>query len=205
MKEQMIEAFESQKFKVFSPFKCDISKDSNGNYVEDETIFAFAWFVRGYQAALSALSAVPANHSEDALKMVQAVNALAAQTGESPESITEWLTDKGGLTTLMLSHFGGKAQQPAQEPVLPKAIIMPSTLKEPIQVPVSEPTDLSVSWHVRKQPAQEPVKQEPYAYDVPTKFGTELAYAIYFTKYGNKLPEGAIPLYLEAQHHDRQQ
>lgn len=42
-------------------------------------------------------------------------------------------------------------------------------------------------------------EQEPYAYDVPTKDGTELAYAIYFTKYGNPLPEGAIPLYLELQ------
>jgi len=52
---------------------------------------------------------------------------------------------------------------------------------------------------IKSQPAQEPVKQEPYAYDVPTEDGTELAYAIYFTKYGNKLPEGAIPLYLEAQ------
>lgn len=38
-------------------------------------------------------------------------------------------------------------------------------------------------------------EQEPYAYDVPTTDGTELAYAIYFTKYNNPLPEGAIPLY----------
>jgi hypothetical protein len=50
-----------------------------------------------------------------------------------------------------------------------------------------------------QQPEQEPVKQEPYAYDVPTEDGTELAYAIYFTKYGRPIPEGAIPLYLEAQ------
>lgn len=48
------------------------------------------------------------------LKLVQAVNALAAQTGESPESIIEWLTDKGGLTTLMLSHFGGMQSQAQQ-------------------------------------------------------------------------------------------
>lgn len=49
------------------------------------------------------------------LKLVQAVNALAAQTGESPESIIEWLTDKGGLTQLMLSYFGGVSKQ-AQQP-----------------------------------------------------------------------------------------
>ena len=40
---------------------------------------------------------------------------------------------------------------------------------------------------------------EPYAYDVPTQDGTELAYAIYFTKYNNPLPEGAIPLYASQQ------
>lgn len=40
-------------------------------------------------------------------------------------------------------------------------------------------------------------EQEPYAYDVPTEDGTELAYAIYYTKYNNTLPEGAIPLYIE--------
>lgn len=40
-----------------------------------------------------------------------------------------------------------------------------------------------------------PSDAQPYAYDVPTKDGTELAYAIYFTKYNNPLPEGAIPLY----------
>lgn len=39
-------------------------------------------------------------------------------------------------------------------------------------------------------------EQEPYAYDVPTEDGTELAYAIYYTKYHNPLPEGAIPLYV---------
>ncbi|MBR7747417.1 hypothetical protein [Undibacterium baiyunense] len=42
-------------------------------------------------------------------------------------------------------------------------------------------------------------EEEPYAYDVPTKDGTELAYAIYFTKYNNPLPEGAIPLYASQQ------
>ena len=42
-------------------------------------------------------------------------------------------------------------------------------------------------------------EQEPYAYDVPTEDGTELAYAIYYTKYHNPLPEGAIPLYLQSQ------
>lgn len=61
------------------------------------------------ESAKAALSAVPANH-----KLTQAVNALAAQTGESPESITEWLCDKGGLTQLMLSHFGGMQSQAQQ-------------------------------------------------------------------------------------------
>ncbi len=42
-------------------------------------------------------------------------------------------------------------------------------------------------------------EQEPYAYAVPTVDGTELAYAIYFTKYNNPLPEGAIPLYASQQ------
>jgi len=46
-REAMQKAFEGQKFKVFSPFKCDISKNEDGNYVDDETIFAFAWFCRG--------------------------------------------------------------------------------------------------------------------------------------------------------------
>lgn len=46
-REAMQKAFECQKFKVFSPFKCDISKNENCDYVEDETIFAFAWFCRG--------------------------------------------------------------------------------------------------------------------------------------------------------------
>ena len=45
--EDMQKAFEDQKFKVFSPFKCDISKNEDGNYVDDTTIFAFAWFCRG--------------------------------------------------------------------------------------------------------------------------------------------------------------
>lgn len=44
-------------------------------------------------------------------------------------------------------------------------------------------------------------EEEPYAYDVPTKDGTELAYAIYFNKYNNPLPEGAIPLYASQQDH----
>lgn len=42
-------------------------------------------------------------------------------------------------------------------------------------------------------------EQDPYAYDVPTEDGTELAYAGYYGKYKNKLPEGAIPLYLKSQ------
>ena len=46
-REDMQKSFEGQKFKVFSPFKCDISKNEDGNYVDDTTIFAFAWFCRG--------------------------------------------------------------------------------------------------------------------------------------------------------------
>ena len=70
-------------------------------------------FCTAWQAALASQQQ---DHIGDSNKLVQAVNALAAQTGESPESIIEWLTDKGGLTQLMLSYFGGmqsQAQQPA--------------------------------------------------------------------------------------------
>jgi hypothetical protein len=41
-------------------------------------------------------------------KLMTAVNALAVQTGESPESIVDWLADNGGLTNFILSYFSGQ-------------------------------------------------------------------------------------------------
>jgi len=121
MKEQMIEAFESQKFKVFSPFKCDISKDSNGNYVEDETIFAFAWFVRGYQAALSA---VPANHSGDCNEMVEPTDIskqlreYAADSGYSHNDYADTMLAAASEIERCAARLEAlQTQQPAQEPV----------------------------------------------------------------------------------------
>ena len=81
-----------------------------GSDIYRNVITRNAWI--GWQAALASQQ----DHIPNVGKMVQAVNALAAQTGESPESITEWLTDKGGLTQLMLSHFGGISAQ-VQKPV----------------------------------------------------------------------------------------
>jgi len=113
----------------------------------------------------------PANHIPDVGKMVQAVNALAAQTGESPESITEWLCDKGGLTTLMLSHFGGKDQQPSP---INRATVQ-GMAEESLRVfkdscnHTHQAIDyfkalLDVALDKDQQPAQEPVKQEPVAW-----------------------------------------
>lgn len=67
-----------------------------------------------YEVFCAVLASQQQDHIVDSNKLVQAVNALAAQTGESPESITEWLCDKGGLTQLMLSHFGGMQSQTQQ-------------------------------------------------------------------------------------------
>lgn len=76
-REAMQKAFEGQKFKVFSPFKCDISKNENGNYVEDETIFAFAWFCRGIASHEHQLSGnsvqLPSNPICDCNKVVRSI------------------------------------------------------------------------------------------------------------------------------------
>jgi len=49
---------------------------------------------------------------EDELKnkLFKAVQSISIQTGEPVEDITKWLTDEGGLTMLMLSHFSAKVQ-----------------------------------------------------------------------------------------------
>lgn len=67
-REAMQKAFEGQKFKVFSPFKCDITKNEGGNYVHDETIFAFAWFCRG-------LASQSQQGKERDLEMVEQIKA----------------------------------------------------------------------------------------------------------------------------------
>lgn len=105
MSNEIIQAFEEE----FTPMKAEINKQW------------FGVFKAGYQAALeqsekqaqqdSPLEKVePFNQSfgnTGQLKLLQAVDALAGQTGEPAEAIIEWLTEKDGLTQLMLSHFGG--------------------------------------------------------------------------------------------------
>jgi hypothetical protein len=162
MKEQMREAFEAWAKDYSGDF--DFTTTPSGTYIDHITYGA--WI--GYRAGLAALSAVPESHIGDSTKLAQAVSALAAQTGESAESITEWLTDKGGLTMLMLSHFGGnqsQAQQPAQEPIAWKAI----TLGYRKFVTQSQYEKFSLSaqcWYVPFScdscKAQEPVKQESW-------------------------------------------
>lgn len=101
------EAFEAWAEKELLP----LDRRDSDHYRYNLTNRAWA----GWQ---SALASQQQDHIGDSTKLVQAVNALAAQTGESAESITEWLTDKGGLTQLMLSHFGGMQSQ-AQQPAFP--------------------------------------------------------------------------------------
>jgi hypothetical protein len=319
MKEQMRAEFEACYKKKHK--NCDMPQYQLGGYkLVDHEI---AWEM--WQAALSA---VPANH-----KLTQAVNALAAQTGESAESLTEWLSDKGGLTQLMLSHFGGMSQQVKKKPeesieerlfeiaheywniankkhsgavqwirddesgaslfftrgeyaneILAAVMDITSSSQARQQNHIPDGGDMVrpiayrfdwqaeyalgmpkffgadnmeavnryskmngvnvVPLYLQSQAQQEQIAeekaqdyweagvlsrealhekteelntlkflqaqqdhigdsnkivQEPYAYDVPTEDGTELAYAIYFTKYNNPLPEGAIPLYLQSQ------
>lgn len=81
-----------------------------GSDIYRNVITRNAWL--GWNAGLTSQQK---DHIGDSTKLVQAVNALAAQTGESPESIIEWLTDKGGLTQLMLSHFSGMQSQAQQQ------------------------------------------------------------------------------------------
>jgi hypothetical protein len=107
-------------------------------------------------------SQVQQDHIGDSTKLVQAVNALAAQTGESAESITEWLTDKGGLTTLMLSHFGAMNKQSEK---IAKDAIQHGTgiglfVDGKLQHIKQEDFYLSADEIKAQQPAQEPVKQE---------------------------------------------
>lgn len=111
------EAFEAEYSKGdFGIAGCDLSKHADGSYINDDAFSAFFWFKAGLaRANVNEQSQAQQNHIGDSNKLVKAVNALAAQTGESPESITEWLTDKGGLTQLMLSHFGGMSSQAQQE------------------------------------------------------------------------------------------
>jgi len=99
-------------------------------------------------------------------------------------------------------------QQPAQEPVGSDYTVLITRLAYALKkanpesdLPIKATVFLKCKGYTFDplRDMQEPVKQEPYAYDVPTEDGTELAYAIYFTKYGRPIPEGAIPLYLEAQ------
>lgn len=54
----------------------------------------------------------PSLNYEDELKnkLFKAVQSISIQTGEPFEDITKWLTDEGGLTMLMLSHFSAKVQ-----------------------------------------------------------------------------------------------
>lgn len=78
--EDMQKSFEGQKFKVFSPFKCDISKNEDGNYVDDTTIFAFAWFCRGIASQAQQTESKPS--IEDVQNLVDA-----------SESIMKWLVE----------------------------------------------------------------------------------------------------------------
>lgn len=59
----------------------------------------------------------------------------------------------------------------------------------------SEEMTIETAREIARSALASQTQLELYAYDVPTEDGTELAYAIYYTKYNNQLPEGAIPLY----------
>ena len=64
---------------------------------------------------------------------------------------------------------------------------------------IEEISHFALAYILAEVESLSPSHEQVYAYDVPTKDGTELAYAIYFTKYNNPLPEGAIPLYASHQ------
>lgn len=105
-REAMQEAFEGQKFKVFSAFKCDITKNEDGNYVQDETIFAFAWFCRG----LASQAQQPTNEDQRAKLAVNMIKYLGA-TKTQAKAIIDGVFD--GDHTISESDLQA---QPQQEP-----------------------------------------------------------------------------------------
>lgn len=107
----MREEFEATE--LFRGLPLYVKEASEDGYLNRSLDNEFKIFCLGYKAALAAQP--QQNHIADTSKLAQAVNVIASQTGESAESIIEWLTDQGGLTQLMLSHFGGIAAQAQQE------------------------------------------------------------------------------------------
>ena len=83
--EDMQKSFEGQKFKVFSPFKCDISKNEDGNYVDDTTIFAFAWFCRGIA------SQAQQTESQWIIPTESQILAATEKAGLWPNTVYTWL------------------------------------------------------------------------------------------------------------------
>jgi hypothetical protein len=167
-------------------------RKAKGDY--EEGYVDYAW--EGYQAALSA---VPAQ--EPVYLWRQKHNDNDNPWIDGSKELHVWMSKDKKYDTRVLYE----AQQPAQadipeyycttceQQVIKGCGDSACQYKFGIPKPENHIGDADKIVH----PAQEPVKQEPYAYDVPTEDGTELAYAIYFTKYGRPLPEGEIPLYLE--------
>jgi hypothetical protein len=152
------------------------------------------------------LAAVP-NHIPDVGKMVQPIT----DTDSAREYLVENLLPKFSDSTFayyVRNELAGdfayqlakylQAQQPAQEPDYNDIQLAEMIMSDcGMSTMNSQSLVDRIANRIAKHVAQEPVKQEPYAYDVPTEDGTELAYAIYFTKYGRTIPAGAIPLYME--------
>jgi hypothetical protein len=101
-----------------------IAKGLNATIVDQEhkplgryaaTLQIDGWYKPLDLSVCPTMQPVQQDHIADSSKLVQAVNALAVQTGESAEEITDWLTNKGGLTQLMLSHFSAKTAESKQE------------------------------------------------------------------------------------------
>lgn len=177
MKEQMKEAF-------LEFMKADCQFEDGYSLTENV-------FNAGYQAALAANAKQIIQ--EDIAKGIYAHwsrNDISGNGKESAVPAQEPAKLKhhpicDGRYPSLCDACNAEAKQPAQEPALPKATIMPSTLKEPIQVPVSEPTALSVSWHVSKQPAPEPVKQESKWLPIETAPKNTKIIVRYKNEYGN--------------------